>query len=37
MIRFETSHGAFTVELFAKEAPVTVENFRNYVDDGFFD
>jgi len=37
MIRFETSHGAFMVELFPKEAPVTVENFLKYVDDGFFD
>ena len=37
MIRFETSHGAFTIELFPKEAPVTVENFLKYVDDGFFD
>ncbi len=37
MIRFETSHGPFTVELFAAEAPVTVENFLRYVDDGFFD
>ena len=37
MIRFETSHGGFTVELFTAEAPVTVENFLKYVDDGFFD
>ena len=37
MIRFETSHGGFTVELFATEAPVTVKNFLQYVDDGFFD
>jgi peptidyl-prolyl cis-trans isomerase A (cyclophilin A) len=37
MIRFETSHGGFTIELFPKEAPVTVENFLKYVDDGFFD
>jgi cyclophilin family peptidyl-prolyl cis-trans isomerase len=37
MIRFDTTHGGFTVELFAKEAPVTVENFLRYVDDGFFD
>jgi peptidyl-prolyl cis-trans isomerase A (cyclophilin A) len=37
MIRFETSHGGFTIELFAKEAPITVENFLQYVDDGFFD
>lgn len=37
MIRFETSQGGFTVELFPKEAPVTVENFLQYVDEGFFD
>jgi peptidyl-prolyl cis-trans isomerase A (cyclophilin A) len=37
MIRFETSHGGFTIELYPKEAPVTVENFYQYVDDGFFD
>ena len=37
MITFETSHGSFTVELFPKEAPVTVENFLRYVDEGFFD
>ena len=37
MITFETSHGTFTVELFPKEAPVTVENFLRYVDDGHFD
>jgi len=37
MVRFETSHGSFTIELFPKEAPVTVENFLKYVDDGSFD
>jgi cyclophilin family peptidyl-prolyl cis-trans isomerase len=37
MVRFETTHGAFTIELFPKEAPVTVENFLRYVDDGFFE
>jgi len=37
MIRFETTHGSFTVELFPKEAPITVENFLRYVDDGHFD
>jgi len=37
LIRFETSHGAFTVELFPKEAPISVENFLRYVDDGHFD
>lgn len=37
MIRFKTSLGDFTIELFPKEAPVTVENFEKYVDDGHFD
>jgi peptidyl-prolyl cis-trans isomerase A (cyclophilin A) len=37
MLRFETTQGAFTVELFPKEAPDTVANFLKYVDDGFFD
>ncbi|HEV7135282.1 MAG TPA: peptidylprolyl isomerase [Steroidobacteraceae bacterium] len=37
MIRFETSHGAFTVELFAQEAPISVENFLRYVDERHFD
>ena len=37
MIRFETSKGPFTIELFEKEAPVTVANFLKYVDAGFFD
>jgi cyclophilin family peptidyl-prolyl cis-trans isomerase len=37
MIRFETTHGGFTVELFEKDAPLTVANFLQYVDDGHFD
>ena len=37
MIKFETTHGPFTVELFEKDAPLTVANFLQYVDDGFFD
>ena len=37
MVRFETSHGSFTVELLATEAPQTVENFLRYVDESFFD
>lgn len=37
MVTFETSHGTFTIELFEKEAPVTVENFLQYVDDGHYD
>jgi cyclophilin family peptidyl-prolyl cis-trans isomerase len=37
MVRFETSHGGFTVQLFEKEAPQTVANFLAYLDAGFFD
>ena len=37
MLRFETSLGAFSVELFDKEAPRTVANFLKYVEDEFFD
>lgn len=37
MIRFETSHGDFAVELFEKDAPLSAANFLQYVDDGFFD
>jgi cyclophilin family peptidyl-prolyl cis-trans isomerase len=37
MLRFETSLGGFTVELFEKESPQTVANFLKYVDDEFFD
>ncbi len=37
MIRFETSLGDFTIELFEKEAPVTTQNFLEYVDAGHFD
>jgi cyclophilin family peptidyl-prolyl cis-trans isomerase len=37
MVRFETSLGNFTLELDAAKAPISVENFLAYVDDGFFD
>jgi len=37
MVRFETSHGAFTIELYEEDAPLSVANFLQYVDDGFFD
>lgn len=37
MVRFETSHGGFSVELFEEDAPQSVANFLRYVDDGFFD
>ncbi len=33
---FETSVGNMTIELYPKEAPVTVENFLRYVDEGFY-
>ncbi len=32
----ETSHGEIELELFADKAPITVENFLKYVDDGFY-
>jgi cyclophilin family peptidyl-prolyl cis-trans isomerase len=37
MIRFETSLGDFTIELFEKEAPISAKNFLDYVDAGHFD
>ncbi len=37
MIRFETTLGDFTIEFFEKEAPLSVANFRRYIDDGFLD
>jgi cyclophilin family peptidyl-prolyl cis-trans isomerase len=37
MIRFETSLGAFTIELFDKQAPLSASNFAQYVDEQFFD
>ena len=37
MLSFKTTLGTFTVELFAKEAPITVENFLRYADEGFFE
>ena len=37
MVVFETSMGNFTLELLADDAPVTVENFLKYVDDGHYD
>jgi len=37
MLQFKTSKGTFTVQLFDKQAPVSVENFLKYAEEGFFD
>ena len=37
MIILSTNMGNMTIEFFDAEAPLTVENFLQYVDDGFFD
>jgi peptidyl-prolyl cis-trans isomerase A (cyclophilin A) len=37
MVLVKTSMGSFKIELFEKEAPVTVKNFLNYVDKKFYD
>jgi len=37
MVVLHTSRGDITVEVFADEAPVTAENFLQYVKDGFYD
>jgi len=36
-IKFETSLGDFTAELYADKAPKSVENFLSYVNAGFYD
>jgi len=36
MIRFDTTLGSFTVDLFEKDAPLTAQNFLEYVDSGHF-
>jgi peptidyl-prolyl cis-trans isomerase B (cyclophilin B) len=36
-VRFETSMGGITIELFEKECPITAGNFLNYVKSGFYD
>ncbi len=37
MVKFETTLGDFTVEMLTDEAPLSVENFLKYVDEGHFD
>jgi cyclophilin family peptidyl-prolyl cis-trans isomerase len=34
---FHTNQGEFTVELFSKEAPITVDNFKKLAEKGFYD
>lgn len=36
-VTVETSHGSFVLELFPDAAPATVDNFLQYVRDGFYD
>ncbi len=37
MVVFSTNFGDIKLEMMPEEAPVTVENFLKYVDEGFFD
>jgi len=37
MITIKTNHGDISVELFDDKAPITCENFRQYIRDGHFD
>ena len=36
MITIKTNHGEIKAELFDEKAPITCENFRQYVTDGYF-
>jgi cyclophilin family peptidyl-prolyl cis-trans isomerase len=36
-VKFETSMGDVTVELFEAECPATTKNFKEYVESGFYD
>lgn len=37
MVVLSTTHGEITIELFPQKAPITVKNFMEYVDAGFYD
>jgi cyclophilin family peptidyl-prolyl cis-trans isomerase len=37
MITIKTSHGDISIELFEEKAPISCENFRQYIKDGHFD
>jgi cyclophilin family peptidyl-prolyl cis-trans isomerase len=36
MITIKTNHGDISIELFEEKAPISCENFRQYVADGYF-
>lgn len=36
-VLFDTSHGTFMVELYPKEAPLTVQHFLKLIDDDYYD
>ena len=36
-VRFSTTFGDIDIELYDEKAPVSAQNFRDYVNDGFFD
>ena len=35
-VKVQTNHGAIVIQLNSEKAPVTVENFLNYVNSGFY-
>ncbi len=37
MVRLHTNHGIITLQLDAEKAPLTVENFLQYANEGFYD
>lgn len=37
MVKLQTNYGDITIELNAEKAPITVANFLQYVDSGFYD
>jgi cyclophilin family peptidyl-prolyl cis-trans isomerase len=37
MITIKTNHGDISIELFEEKAPISCENFRQYIKDGHFD
>ncbi|MFO7992473.1 MAG: PQQ-binding-like beta-propeller repeat protein [Thermoplasmata archaeon] len=36
-VKMNTTNGTIRIKLFGEDAPITVENFLKYVDDGFYD